>query len=170
MREARYRDDMREGLELRIQLDDQGDAYVSVLPVGHKIGPSVRLCASGGAASLAPGLLPAIRRAFEAIQKGRALNDPCPWLAVVELLADGELHDAEHAGASAHLAGCAECQDVFASAVQFAVLAGAAAALRREVAVTRGMSRDVMDDYNAATGRPSPSAPLKSDTDGESNG
>lgn len=68
MSEARYRDDMREGYELVIYLDDQGDAYVSVLPEGDKIGPTVRLCASGGAASLAPGLLPAIRAAAKAMR------------------------------------------------------------------------------------------------------
>ena len=41
-REVRYRDDMREGNELAIYLDELGDVYISVLPVGHKIGPTVR--------------------------------------------------------------------------------------------------------------------------------
>jgi len=63
---------MREGNDLLIQLDDQGDAYVSVVPEGWKIGPTVRLCASGGASSMAPGLLPAIRAAYEAIKAGRS--------------------------------------------------------------------------------------------------
>ncbi len=77
--EARYLDDCRDGNELRIFCDDQGDVYVSVLPEGHKIGPTVRLCASGGAAEAAPGLLSAMRAAFAAIRDTaapRALVDP----------------------------------------------------------------------------------------------
>ncbi len=75
--EARYLDDMRDGHELVILLDDQGDVYVSVLPEGHRIGPTVRLCASGGAAERAPGLLQAMREAHRAIRKERC--DECDW-------------------------------------------------------------------------------------------
>lgn len=132
--EARYRDDQREGYELVIYLDEQGDAYVSVLPEGHKIGPSVRLCASGGASSLAPGLLPAIRRAFEAIRQGRHVERiaSCPWSAVVHLLADGELQEAEAEGARAHAAGCAACRRDLEDALQIGALARSSSSVGRD--------------------------------------
>jgi hypothetical protein len=59
MSTARYLDDCRDGYELVIYRDDQGDVYVSVLLEGHKIGPTVRFCASGGADHV-PGLLSAL--------------------------------------------------------------------------------------------------------------
>jgi hypothetical protein len=61
---ATYPDDSREDPlhELRISIDDQGDIYVQVLPEGHRFGPAVRLCASGGAEIVAPGLRAAARR------------------------------------------------------------------------------------------------------------
>jgi hypothetical protein len=68
--EACYVDDARaEPLhELAILCDDQGDVYVMVRPVGHRMGPAVRLCASGGADRAAPGLLQAMRAAHAAIR------------------------------------------------------------------------------------------------------
>lgn len=65
--EVRYLDDMREGNMLAIRLDDQGDVYIAIRPEGHRMGPSVRLCASGGADHVT-GLLPAMRAAFAAIK------------------------------------------------------------------------------------------------------
>jgi hypothetical protein len=72
---AEYVDDMRDGCKLVIHCDDQGDVYVSVILEGHRFGSCVRLCASGGAASAAPGLLKAMRQAHDAIKaaaEGRA--------------------------------------------------------------------------------------------------
>lgn len=75
---AVYTDDMRQGHELRILLDDQGDVYLSILPEGHKIGPTVRLCASGGADNV-PGLLTALCPFVEGSGGDRDLNyDDCP--------------------------------------------------------------------------------------------
>lgn len=99
-REVRYEDDYRDGMELMIVLDDQGDVYVSVLPVGHKIGPTVRLCASGGAAEMAPGLLSAMRAAFKAIAEGRAATG------------DAAPPPSEHAGTMTREQGIARCVEV----------------------------------------------------------
>lgn len=73
---AIYPDDMNEGCELRILQDDQGDIYVSVLPVGDRMGPSVRLCASGGADHVR-GLLPALRAAHAAVKHHCTAPDGC---------------------------------------------------------------------------------------------
>lgn len=74
---AEYLDDSREGFKLSLHLDDQGDVYVSVIPEGDRVGRAcVRLCASGGAGNVAPGLLKAMRQAHDAIKaaaEGRAL-------------------------------------------------------------------------------------------------
>lgn len=53
--------------ELKIFLGGNGDWYVSVLPKGHRVGPAVRLCTSGGASSAAPGLTNAIADAYSAL-------------------------------------------------------------------------------------------------------
>lgn len=67
VREVRYLTDDRdleEPHELMIRFGGNGDWYVSVLPKGHRIGPAVRLCTSGGASRAAPGLCGAIADAF----------------------------------------------------------------------------------------------------------
>lgn len=66
---AFYLDDSRDEPlhELMLLRDDQGDVYVGVWPSGHRTGPCVRLCSSGGADNV-PGLLQAMRAAHDAIQ------------------------------------------------------------------------------------------------------
>lgn len=44
-----------------------GDWYISVLPKGHKIGPTVRICTSGGAARSHPALPAAAERLWRAL-------------------------------------------------------------------------------------------------------
>lgn len=63
--------DMRERHELVIMHASNGDWYVSVLPEGHAIGPTVRLCTSGGASSYAPGLTVAVSQAYRALDMMR---------------------------------------------------------------------------------------------------
>ncbi|MHA2427432.1 MAG: hypothetical protein ACXADB_05345 [Candidatus Hermodarchaeia archaeon] len=74
---GRYEDDNREGYELVIDKDDQGDFYISVLPVGHVIGPVVRLTASGGCASANPALRQAIFAAWLSMTE---ICLPCRYL------------------------------------------------------------------------------------------
>lgn len=69
-RVERYPDDCRDGHDLLIARDDQGDVYVSVVREGNKIGPTVRLCASGGADHV-PGLLTAMYAAHKALADWR---------------------------------------------------------------------------------------------------
>ena len=65
---AEYEDDDRDGSKIVISHDDQGDWYISICPVSHKVGlESIRLCASGGASYRNPKLRTAIIDAFEAI-------------------------------------------------------------------------------------------------------
>jgi hypothetical protein len=64
--------DREERHELVIGQAPNGDWYISVLPEGHKHGPNVRLCTSGGASSAAPGLTIAVLRAYEAIKASKA--------------------------------------------------------------------------------------------------
>lgn len=71
---ARYKDDDREGYELIIMRDEQGDLYISVLPEGHKIGPKVRLCASGGASSRCPRLRRALFHAYDSMLQYNELH------------------------------------------------------------------------------------------------
>ena len=78
--EAVYLDDCRDGNELAILADDQGDLYVSVRPEGQRVGPAVRLCASGGAVERAPGLLTALRMAWETIRAAAEGREPDPLL------------------------------------------------------------------------------------------
>jgi hypothetical protein len=61
--------------ELMLMQGGDGDWYVSVLPEGYKIGPTVRLCTSGGAASAAPGLTEAISQAYRALARMRRTPD-----------------------------------------------------------------------------------------------
>lgn len=75
--EARYRTDDRdypddEQYELKIMPGGNGDWYVSVLPIGDALGPSVRLCTSGGASRAAPGLTAGISSAYRAIKAAEA--------------------------------------------------------------------------------------------------
>lgn len=68
--EARYLTDDRDQPdrhELKIMQGGNGDWYVSVLPEGDRLGPSVRLCTSGGASFAAPGLTVAIAQAYRAM-------------------------------------------------------------------------------------------------------
>jgi hypothetical protein len=60
--------DSRERHELVIMQAGNGDWYVSVLPEKHRIGPTVRLCTSGGASSRVPGLVAAIASAYRALR------------------------------------------------------------------------------------------------------
>lgn len=53
--------------QLTISQGGNGDWYVAVLPKGHRIGPSVRLRTSGGAATGCPGLTIAIADAYRAL-------------------------------------------------------------------------------------------------------
>ena len=56
---------------LTIYQANNGDWYVSVMPDGHRIGPNVRICTSGGASHSHPGLSNAIHKVYEAIEAGR---------------------------------------------------------------------------------------------------
>lgn len=83
-----------------------GDWYISVLPKGHKIGPTVRVRTSGGEAARLPGFVAAINQAYEALDRTAAarqrLYDPCPDRPDVEradcMLCTGE--SCEKCGAS----------------------------------------------------------------------
>ncbi len=46
-----------------------GDWYISVLPKGHKIGPTVRIRASGGESSRLPGLVAAIEAMYRSLDR-----------------------------------------------------------------------------------------------------
>jgi hypothetical protein len=61
------RDQRGERHKLMIQWGNNGDWYVSVIPEGYLIGPTVRLCTSGGASSRCPGLTKAISDAYQAM-------------------------------------------------------------------------------------------------------
>ena len=72
MAEARYLTDdrdSRERHELVIYQGNNGDWYVMVVPEGNRLGPTVRLCTSGGASSRVPGLTAAIAQAFLALTR-----------------------------------------------------------------------------------------------------
>jgi hypothetical protein len=53
--------------QLSISQGGNDDWYVSVLPEGHRIGPTVRLRTSGGASTICPGLTVAIADAYRAM-------------------------------------------------------------------------------------------------------
>ncbi len=55
--------------ELVIFPAENGDWYVGVWPKGHRTGPAVRICTSGGAARACPELPVAISRAYRALGK-----------------------------------------------------------------------------------------------------
>lgn len=60
--------DLRCRHELVIGQGGNGDWYIAVVPEGEgTLGRSVRLCTSGGASSIAPGLVPAIAEAFRSL-------------------------------------------------------------------------------------------------------
>jgi len=69
--EVRYLTDDRDSNkrnELVITLGGNGDWYVAVVPEGEgAIGRGVRICTSGGASTIAPGLAPAIALAFRSL-------------------------------------------------------------------------------------------------------
>lgn len=46
-----------------------GDWYISVLPAGHKVGPTVRICTSGGAAASHPALPAAAHQLYKALNR-----------------------------------------------------------------------------------------------------
>ena len=91
--EGTYLDDSREEPvhELAIFRDDQGDIYVMVRPVGHKMGPSVRLCASGGAGEKNPRLLAAMREAHAALTTKEGLTEEPAMKAAVAVQMFGGL-------------------------------------------------------------------------------
>lgn len=64
--------DARQRHELIIYQANNGDWYVQVLPEGDVLGPTVRLCTSGGASSRAPGLVESIRHAYIAMANTKA--------------------------------------------------------------------------------------------------
>lgn len=66
--------DHEERFELNIFPGGNGDWYVSVLPEGHRLGPTVRVSTSGGAARSVPGLGIAISRAYRAML-GEKMDD-----------------------------------------------------------------------------------------------
>jgi hypothetical protein len=71
--------DERQRNELVIGYGGNGDWYVAVVPKGEgTIGRGVRICTSGGASSAAPGLAPAIARAFHAIDEAIERGDIVP--------------------------------------------------------------------------------------------
>ena len=60
--------DARQRHELVIYQGQNGDWYVQIVPEGDRLGPTVRLCTSGGASARVPGLTTAIAQAFRALQ------------------------------------------------------------------------------------------------------
>ena len=91
LRQVRYLTDdrdLRKRHELVISRGANGDWYVSVVAEGDVIGPSVRLCTSGGASSRVPGLTVAISQAF------RALANAAP---VIDGVSPGQLGYEAHA-------------------------------------------------------------------------
>lgn len=75
IREVRYLTDDRDERkknELVISFGGNGDWYVAVVPEGEgTIGRGIRICTSGGAASVAPGLGIAIANAFRALASAK---------------------------------------------------------------------------------------------------
>lgn len=49
--------------------DRNGDWYISIVPKGHKIGPTVRIRTSGGEASRLPGFIAAIDAMYQALAR-----------------------------------------------------------------------------------------------------
>ena len=78
IREVRYLTDDRDEEhrnELVINFGGNGDWYVAVVPEGQgTISKAVRICTSGGASSVAPGLGIAISDAFRAIAEARKFS------------------------------------------------------------------------------------------------
>lgn len=80
--EVRYltddRDDEKKN-ELVIIKGGNGDWYVATVPEGEgTIGRGVRICTSGGAATVAPGLPAAIANAFQSIAESQGLLEEKP--------------------------------------------------------------------------------------------
>ena len=62
---------------LTIYQAENGDWYIAVMPDGHKIGPNVRVCTSGGASHSHPGMTTAVHRLYDAIKAGRQQRSMC---------------------------------------------------------------------------------------------
>jgi len=79
IREVRYLTDDRDledRNELVIGFGGNGDWYVAVVPEGEgTIGRGVRICTSGGASAVAPGLGRAIAQAFRALVEAGGSTD-----------------------------------------------------------------------------------------------
>jgi hypothetical protein len=59
--------DQEPHMALMVSQGNNGDYYISVLPKGHRIGPTVRVSTSGGASTRVPGATNAIHQLWEAI-------------------------------------------------------------------------------------------------------
>lgn len=65
--EVRYLTDDRDSQqrhELVLYQANNGDWYLMVVPEGHRFGPTVRFCTSGGASSRVPGLTTLLANIF----------------------------------------------------------------------------------------------------------
>lgn len=76
--------------ELVVFQGENGDWYVGVWPEGDRLGPSVRISTSGGAAAARPGLPGAVAEAYRAMggetddqQFARTANTTCTWCGEV---------------------------------------------------------------------------------------
>ncbi len=129
--------------ELHVGLGGNGDWYLSVLPEGHKLGPTVRISTSGGAEQRYPGIGVALADLYRVL--GRQPIDRSLRLEIVAAPADrGRLINAK-ATAGAHVV---DAKDALAKArgvveqerarVRLAQAEAAFTAAERELAAAEG--------------------------------